>query len=303
MDVSLVALILFGAISFTLLAVAWIIRDVTARSTVAVGIGRLPMARDESVHRGLIGRLDLSFHRLMVESGLTTKPSAGFFLLFAVGLLFGGAALIWMNDPIAACTFFAIGFFAPIPFIARIRSKRVRQIQDQFPDTVDLMSRAVRAGESLDQAIALIGDQGPEPLAKEFRRCSKQLEMGLGIGAAMRSLVHRVRLLELRILATMLAVHRQTGGNLVVALERMSNVARDRLAYQRQLRATSAAGRMSAFFVALAGPLLFSYLFFFQKNYFAKLIDLPLGQMLLAIAVVLEIVGLFWIARMAKSDY
>ena len=178
----------------------------------------------------------------------------------------------------------------------------MREMLDQFPDTVDLMARAVRAGESLDQAITLIGEQGPEPLAKEFRRCAKQLEMGLSIPAAMRALVFRVRLLEIKILATMLAVHRQTGGNLAVALERMANVARDRLAYQRQLRATSAAGRTSAFFVAMSGPVLFCYLFFFQRDYFIKLVELPLGQMLLAIALVLEVVGLFWIARMAKSD-
>jgi len=109
--------------------------------------------------------------------------------------------------------------------------------------------------------------------------------------------------MEMRIFATTLAVHRQSGGNLSTMLERMAEVVRDRISYQRQLRATTAAGRFSATLVASAGPLLFAFMFLFQKEYTNKLLTLPLGQMLLVAAVVLEVVGLLWINRMLRTDY
>ena len=78
-----------------------------------------------------------------------------------------------------------------------------------------------RAGQTLDQAIVPLGDHSPEPLAKEFRWCAKQMGMGLALPAVMRSLMQRVRLYDLRIIATALIVHRHTGGNVVLVLERL----------------------------------------------------------------------------------
>jgi tight adherence protein B len=118
----------------------------------------------------------------------------------------------------------------------------------------------------------------------------------------MRALAHRVQTLDMKILTNTLSVHQQTGGELVITLDRLAVVLRDRLAYRRQLRATTAAGRFSALLVASIGPLLFGYLFLFQPQYASKLISLPIGQMLLGIAVGLEIIGLAWISRLLKPE-
>jgi tight adherence protein B len=106
-----------------------------------------------------------------------------------------------------------------------------------------------------------------------------------------------------RILGTTLIVHRQMGGNVVAVLERLSQVIRDRLNARRQLRATTAAGRMSAAFVSLVTPCVFLYFMFFRPEYSADMLEAPLGRTMLLAAAILEIVGLIWMARLLRPKY
>jgi len=304
-DLTVLALICFAAITFIVAAAGLFVRDLaTAGGRRGEGslLRRLPLARDERPPRGIAGRIDLALERLVVESGLDWTSMAAALLLIAGGLLVGGVFWIWTENLLATAIGGLIGMALPLPILAYHRAKRLRLLRERMPDALDLVARAVRAGESLDQAIDLAGQKGPEPLATEFRRCARQMQMGLAMNAVMRALVHRVRIMEMRIFATTLAVHRQSGGNLAITLERMAAVIRERITYQRQVRAATAAGRFSAAMIATAGPLLFGYMFFFQYEYAGRLITLPLGQSLLVIAVVLEITGLLWIARMLKTD-
>lgn len=305
MDLTVVALICFAAITFLAAAAGLLVRDLVASGGSASGgrlLGRLPLARDERPPRGIAGHIDASLERLVVESGLDWTSMAAALMFLAGGLLLGGVFWIWTQDLLATAIAGLLGTALPLPLLVYHRSRRIRMLRERMPDALDLIARAVRAGESLDQAIDLAGQKGAEPLATELRRCAKQLQMGLSMHAVMRALVFRVRLMEMRIFATTLAVHRQTGGNLATTLERMAAVIRERITYQRQVRAATAAGRFSAAMIATAGPLLFAYMFFFQYEYAGKLITLPLGQSLLVVAVALEIIGLMWIARMLKVD-
>ena len=197
----------------------------------------------------------------------------------------------------------AIGMLVPLVYLMVKRSRRMRAIQQQLPDVLDLLARAVRAGESLDQAIALAGREMPEPLGPEFRRCAHQLEMGLSYTGTMHSLARRVRTVELRILVTSLLVHQKTGGKLPPVLERLAGVVRDRLSYRRQFRAATASGRLSAVLIATAGPLVFLYMMTFQPDYIRGFFEQPLGWSLLAAAVGLQLLGLTWIAGLLRTDY
>jgi tight adherence protein B len=266
-------------------------------------LGRLSLARDAEQPGGLVQRLDGRYSRLVAESGVSMDALSVTLIQVLSGLLLGGVLLLWSEDLLQGTVAFLIGLFLPLPYLVLRRSRRQQRIQAQLADVVDLMARATRAGESLEQSIEMVGTRAAEPLATEFRRCAKHLQMGLALPAAMRALVHRVPMMEVRILATTLSVHRQTGGNLAVTLERMARVIRDRLAYRRQLRTVTAAGRFSATLIAMAGPLLFLFMFAFQREYASKLLTLPLGNMLLGGAVVLEIIGVFWLSRLLRREY
>jgi tight adherence protein B len=127
--------------------------------------------------------------------------------------------------------------------------------------------------------------------------------MGLSMDSAMRALTYRAPLPEVRILAATLTVQRHAGGNLPITLERLVRVIRDRISYRRQFRATTAAGRISTIMIALAGPLVFAYLFIWQRDYLREFLELPQGQMLLVLAIVLQVIGLLWIYRLLSTDY
>lgn len=307
MDPTTASLLAFFALMLLVLAVALVMRDLRAQAdgaAVAVPvIGRLPLARDDRPAANFVESLDHGFARLVVESGLMTSPIVVVMMLIVSGLLFGGGMFLWFDEFIPGVVGFVAGMLLPLPILVVIRNIRAGRMQHEFADVLDLLSRGIKAGESLDQAIDMVGQRGPEPLATEFRRCARHLQLGAPLSAAMRSFTYRVRVTEAKLFSTTLLVHRQTGGNLPLMLDRMADVIRDRLAYRQQLRSTSAAGRFSALFVAVLGPLLFLYLFMFQPQYANKLLESSLGESLLGVAIVLEIIGVVWILRMLRPTY
>jgi len=178
----------------------------------------------------------------------------------------------------------------------------MRAIREQLPYVLDMLARATRAGQSVEQAIALVGHEAGGVLGTEFRKCEQQLEMGRAFDKVLKSLSARVRMVEIRIFTTTLIVQRQTGGHLSDTLERMGSVIRDRLTAQRQLRASTGAGRMSTLIVAAVSPLAYVFVYFFRRSHLDLLFDDPVGRLLLLAALVLEIVGLIWVFALLKQE-
>lgn len=305
MDYRLLTVSIFLAIACGIAAVLLLVRDLVSANGALAGKWKLrflpPVPTNDAT--SLSGRVDRTFHQISIETGSQISPSAAYLFVLLWGLAVGGAVFLWQNDLMQSGLAAAVGIAIGYLVLAYRRARWKGAVRDQLPDVFDLLGRAVRAGESLDQAIELVGDKAREPLAVEFRRCAKQLQMGLSVHHAMSGLTGRVPLPEMQIFATTLAVHRQAGGNLATTLERMAAVVRDRLNYQRQLRATTAAGRFSTMFIAMIGPCIFAFLVIFRPAYIQHLLVEPIGQMMLVIAVVLEIIGLVWIARMIRSTY
>lgn len=312
MNLTVLILVCFACLTSVVAVVGLALRDLFFRRSATAGgpvdeaaasLPRLTLARDVVPATGLSSRIDQALERLVLESGVSASSLTVTLFLVLSGLICGGGVLLWTDDLVSSVIGFLVGMGAPLPYLSLRRAGRIRDVQSQLADAMDLMSRATRAGESLDQAIALVGERSPEPLGLEFRRCARHLQMGLSVSAAMRALVHRLPIMDIRILATTLSVHRQAGGNLALTLERMARVVRDRMSYRQQIRSVTAAGRFSAMLIATVGPLLFLYLFTFERDYVGKLLDLPLGNLMLALAVVLEIVGLVWISRLIRTEY
>ena len=263
---------------------------------------RLP-AFSELESRGLIGRLDAWIDRTLYWSGWDLSAAEATLLAFLSVLTGGGAVYVATENELFAAVAGLLalgGLLVPLDMRRRQRMKRFEQ---QFPAALDLLARAVRAGESIEQAMAVVGEAMGDPVGTEFDRCARQMGLGLSLSACMRSLTRRADQMDVRILGTTLTVHREAGGNLPVTLERLSEVIRDRIAYHRQLKSVTAAGRFSALMIAAVGPLLFGYMFFVQPEYGGKLLADSTGRLLLAAAVVSEVIGTVWILRLIKNDY
>lgn len=314
MDPRLASFLSFAAIAMFVAAVCLFIRDVIIRRRELLAerlrdphareeLPRLPTGPEAPPAQTLWGRINQWYERIEQENGTELPPDAIFLWEVAVGLVIGGAVFLWQGNIIAAVIGFLIGMICVTGYFVYRRARRMREIREQLPDVMELMARAVRAGQTLDQAIALVGESAEQPLRSEFVRCAKHLDMGLSMNAAIRALTRRAPLPETRIFAATLMVQRRAGGSLPVTLERLARVVRDRLSYQRQFRAATAAGRISMFLIVLAGPLVLAYMWFWQRAYIENFLSTPQGHFLMIIAVVLQIVGTLWILSLLRSDY
>jgi len=303
-----IAILVFVAIVFAVTAIAMGVRDWHTRGGKAVPAPRAQLRRippPSAVGRPTtpIGFFDRWFLGLLQDSGLRWNPMAAALFLVVWSALCGVALWVWDERLLPATAAAMAGALVLLAYLMVRRARRLLQLQEQLPGALEALARSMHAGRTLDAAIALLGDHTREPLAKEFRWCGKQLQMGLALPVVMQRLFERVRLYDLRIFATTLIVHRQAGGNVVIVLERLARVIRDRLNYRRQLRATTAAGRMSAGLVAMVAPGVFLYFFFFRPEYMATMLQAPFGRSMLAAAVVLEVVGLVWTYRLLRPAY
>lgn len=305
MEAQLISLVSFAGIASACGAVLLGARDVLRRRETVQPevVRRLPRRSRETDQSSLTGRFDHWFERTLYLSGWPLNPQAAMLLHVLVAVLLGGSVFVLTENPLLTGIAAIAGFMAVLLWMIVSQRRRVAKFSEQLPGALDLLARAVRAGESLDQAIDLVGRSSHEPLATEFRRCSGQLQMGLSLAATMEGLTDRFDLIDVRILANTLATHRDIGGNLAETLERLAEVIRDRRAFRRQLKSVTGAGRFTALFIATLGPLLFGYMFIFQPDYGRKLLEDPLGRTLLTYAVISQLVGLFWVMRLLKSDY
>jgi len=308
MSLEVVTLVVFAAVVTVVGGIALAVRDVRAarRAGASVQVVHLERIKRQDVEPGggiSAAGFDRWFEGLLADAGFDWNPTATALVLVLWGLLCGIALFVYNERFDLAVVAGLIALPLPVAYLILRRTRRLALLQDQLPPAIDSLARSIRAGQTLEQAVALLGDHSPEPLAKEFRWCTQQMNMGLALPVVMRSLVRRVRLYDVRILSTALIVHRQMGGNVVAVLERLSQVIRERLSARRQLRATTAAGRMSAAFVALVTPCVFLYFVFFRPEYSSEMLQSTLGQTMLVTAAVLEIVGIVWLARLLRTPY
>ncbi len=310
MSLETVSVIVFVAVVAVVGAIAMVVRDLRAARRLAQPVAVQP-ARLQRIKRpepeaeaGIsVAGFDRWLEGLIQDAGLDWNPLLTAILMVAWGLLCGVTLFTFSERFPMAVVAGLLAIPLPLAWLILRRARRLARLQDQMPQALDVLARSIRAGQTLEQAIELVGDHCPEPLGHEFRWCARQLSMGLGLPAVMRSLVRRLPLYDVRILATTLVVHRQMGGNVVTVLERLAQVTRDRLNSRRQLRAMTAAGRASAAFIAVVTPAVFLYFVLFRPDYVAEMLGTPLGQSMLAIAALLEIVGLIWMARLLRSTY
>lgn len=263
---------------------------------------RLPPVTDDPVTRDLGAKIDQSFNRLVLESGTQIVPMTAFLLCATTALALGGSGWFYTFEPAIALGGAVTGMLVPLAVLAVRRSWRITSIRKELPHVLDMMARATRAGQSTEQAIELVAAEAGGLLGPEFGHCARQLSMGRSFDRVMKSLAHRVRLVEIRILSTTLIVQKQAGGRLSETLDRMAQVVRDRLMSQRQIKAATGAGRASTLVVSVISPIAYAFVFLFHRSHLQIMFDSPTGRTLLIAALALEIIGLIWVAALLRTE-
>ncbi len=260
------------------------------------------IAPTSSVNDRSRSAIDRAFDALVIESGTQIVPASAFLLCIAGAILASGVALVSSQQPVIVVSSSLTGFVLPIAWLAIRRAQRINAVQNELPHVLEMLARATRAGQSVEQGIDLVANEAGGILGEEFGQCAKQLAMGRAFDKVIISLATRVRVLDLRILTTTLVVQRQAGGHLSDTLERMAAVVRDRLVARRQIRAATSAGRASTLVTAVIAPVAYLAVFIFHRSHLQIMFDDPLGRSLLLTALILELVGLAWVFSLLRSE-
>ena len=242
------------------------------------------------------------FDRLMLQAGISLAPSMVLALCMCAGIAL--AALVWVLQENLLTTALAgfIGFLAPILITMFVRARRQKKMLDQMPAMIDELSRAARTGRSLENCLQIVAEDTPAPLGSELKRCTQQIELGLPLEEALTGFPERTGLVSASVFTTALSIHRQTGGNLVQVLERLSQTLRDRIQFQGRLRAATAASKLTAVLMVIVPPAILLFFIFRDPGYFQKLMETDWARMATIFAVILEIIGIFLVFRILKTS-
>jgi len=230
------------------------------------------------------------------------QMQVGKFVLIAVGLALVGLLItLAIGLPIYLAVF-GVALGGAIPFIVAtvIRQRRFDKFEEQFPEAMDLLGRAVRAGHAFTTGFELIGKELPDPVGHEFRIAFQQQSLGLPLKEALGNLAVRMPLPDIRIFVSSLQIQRESGGNLGEILDTLSEIVRERFKLRRQIRIYTAEGRLSMYFLTAIPIVAFLALMLFQPDYLAPMLTDRRGHIGLAVAVILQVIGYFVINRIIK---
>jgi tight adherence protein B len=249
--------------------------------------------------KGLSGPLET----LVTQSGL--KISVGTLLLacalvavvtFFLVKLVTYYSLLALS--VAACT-------ATIPYflVRYTRTRRLATFEEQFPDAIEMMARALRAGHAFPTGILMVADEMPAPVGPEFRLLYDRQNFGMPVPDALKGFAERIPIIDARFFVTAVLTQRETGGNLSEVLDNLATVIRDRFKVKRQVRAVTAHGRITGWILSALPPSLAGILCIISPEYMKLLITDPLGMQMIGVGLFMQIVGTLIIRKLVNVPY
>jgi tight adherence protein B len=196
----------------------------------------------------------------------------------------------------------AIGFAIPVMVLNFKRKRRIRTFEEEFPEALDLISRALKAGHAFATGLKMVADEMSEPIGPEFRKTFDEQNFGLPLKDALNNLTERIPLLDVRFFATAVLIQRETGGNLSEILENLAHVVRERFKILRQVRVYTAHGRLTGYVLLALPVFLVIALSFINPEHMQLLFRERIGHMLLGATVVMQTIGYLWIRQVVKIE-
>lgn len=262
---------------------------------VALGVGLL---RDEMLsgvpflHRLMLHwSWSTRLREFISQAGLKMRPAALVMFSCVTALV---AYLIVVRSFHSLIFAFVMGLAAgaiPIAFVAWKRQRRFRNFEEHFPEALDLLGRAVRAGHAFTTGLEMISKEVAEPIAGEFRITFDEQNFGLPLRDALLNMAERIPLIDVRFFVTALLIQKETGGNLAEILDALARVIRDRFRIYREVRVKTAQGRLTAAILIALPPIMMVLLEIVNPHYISVLFTDPKGPIVLAVAGTLQVIG------------
>jgi tight adherence protein B len=193
--------------------------------------------------------------------------------------------------------------FVPFMYVKHMKNKRLRKFEEQFPEAIDLIGRALRAGHAFTTGLTMVAEEIPKPVGEEFKLLYDRQNFGMPLPEAMKAFADRIPLIDARFFVTAVLTQRETGGNLGEVLDNLATVIRDRFRVKRQVRVLTAHGRITGWILAGMPPALACAMFVIAPGHMQMLINDPLGIQMIVGALTLQVMGTLIIRKLVDIPY
>ena len=239
--------------------------------------------------------------KLIDQSGV--RATTGGILVVSGALAVLGMFGVLMFSPVGGAAPIGLLLGAlPFLFLMHRRSARIKKFEEQFPEALDLLARALRAGHAFQTSLGMVADEVAEPVGPEFKKTFDQQNFGLPLKECLLELADRVPLLDVRFFATAVTIQRETGGNLAEILDNLAYVVRERFKILRQVRVHTAHGRFTGYVLLALPAVLGIVLSYLSPDHMNALFTEQMGKTMLIGAAVMQTVGYFWISQVIKIE-
>jgi tight adherence protein B len=241
------------------------------------------LLRKMSIARGL--------ELLLYQSGSSMRVGM-FLLIMAAGAMIAYlVGYVVFTRLLHALVFMVVGGVAPLLILHHKKSVRMRAFSEEFPDALDLLVSALRAGISFSSAMQIVADESPEPIRSEFAIVVEEQALGLELREALTNMANRVDSLDLKFFVTAVVLQRDTGGNLTEVLDNTSRLIRDRFRILGDIQTFTAQGRLTGAILTCLPLGLAIFMVIVAPEYFHKMWDLPSGRAVLGFGAFMQLLG------------
>lgn len=239
---------------------------------------------------------------LMEHAGVSWSTTTFFLLTFGGAFAAGLFGLVARGGLLVPTVLAALVAWMPYWYLTFRKKRRLARFEEIFPEAVDMLGRAIRAGHPLSAGIQMVGQEISEPVAGEFRTVFEEQRFGVPFADALMGLVDRIDLVDVRIFTTAVLIQREVGGNLAEILDSISETVRARFKIRRQLRTFTAQGRMSGMVVGSMPVVVGVGFYAMNPEYIQPLFDEPLGRVMISAGITLQIIGYLWIRKIVDIE-
>ena len=236
--------------------------------------------------------------RLLQQANLNYP--LGFFILLSLVLLFAGyygIAVIVRNQIIPLVTAIVLSTL-PYIYIRMKKKERMKKFEQQLPEGMEFLSRALRAGHAFTGSMKLASENFGDPLGTEFEKTLDEINFGISTNDALKNLLTRVDSTDLRYFTASVILQRETGGNLSEIMDSIARIIRERFKFRDKVRVLSAEGRLSAVILVAIPVLLIVYLQFMKPGYLSTLTSEPAGKLIITISISMALLGIMLIRKL-----
>ncbi|HEY3972180.1 MAG TPA: type II secretion system F family protein [Candidatus Sulfotelmatobacter sp.] len=238
--------------------------------------------------------------KMLAQAGMSLRAGnflalsalAGIVATFVVYVLSKRVEIAWIA--------MLVGFLLPYSYASYRRNKRFEKFEELFPEAIDTLARAVRAGHAFTTALEMITDEVAEPVSSEFRQLFEEQKFGMPVRDALMNLTERMPLVDVKFFVTAVMLQRETGGNLAEILDNLSYVIRERFKIQRQVRVYTAQGRLTMALLMGMPPIIVAVMLVLNPGFIRPLFSDPIGHTLLVAGITLQTVGYFVIRKIIR---